>query len=95
MANPINSQKQTSSPPKRSTARPRIQPSTATITQRQLSHLNSQIAQLQANLADFNDLIKTTTQQYQSLEQLGKIQASLFMASHKVFEDENFADEEE
>lgn len=80
--------------PKRSTRASVVNSSTSTITQRQLSHLNSQVAQLHANLSDFNDLMTTTIQQYQSLEVLGKIQASLFMASHKVFEEDTFNDQE-
>lgn len=63
------------------------------LKQRQLSHLNSQLAQLQANLSDFNDLIGTTCYQYKSIEKLGVIHGSLFMASHTVFESDNFRDE--
>lgn len=59
-------------------------------TQRKLSHLNSQMAQLNANLCDFNDLLSITCNQFQSIEKLGKIHASIFMACHGVFEDENF-----
>ncbi|KAI5951449.1 hypothetical protein KGF54_004523 [Candida jiufengensis] len=66
-----------------------IQSSTSAITNRQLSHLNSQIAQLQANLSDFNDLLTTSCDQYKNIELLGKIHASLFMASRKVFEEED------
>ncbi|KAI3405773.1 hypothetical protein KGF56_001380 [Candida oxycetoniae] len=87
----MSSQQQSS--PKRA-SRPSIQVSTSTITQRQLSHLNSQVAQLHANVSDFNELLKTTAQQYQSLQMLGKLQASLFMASHRVFEEESFKDDE-
>ncbi|KAI5963308.1 uncharacterized protein KGF55_003100 [Candida pseudojiufengensis] len=63
--------------------------STSAITNRQLSHLNSQIAQLQANLSDFNDLLTTSCDQYKNIEMLGKIHASIFMASRKVFEEED------
>ncbi|KAG2733440.1 hypothetical protein G9P44_002965 [Scheffersomyces stipitis] len=66
---------------------------TSSIRQRQLSHLNSQMAQLHANLSDFNDLIQTTCSQYQSIEKLGKLHAGLFMASHSVFESDNFRDD--
>ncbi|RCK55029.1 hypothetical protein Cantr_03692 [Candida viswanathii] len=59
-------------------------------TQRKLSHLNSQMAQLNANLCDFNDLLSITCNQFQSIEKLGKIHSSIFMACHGVFEDENF-----
>ena len=46
--------------------------SSSSATQRKLSHLNSQMAQLNANLCDFNDLLVTTCSQYQSIEKLGK-----------------------
>ena len=58
--------------------------SSSSATQRKLSHLNSQMAQLNANLCDFNDLLVTTCSQYQSIEKLGKIHASIFMAGHTV-----------
>lgn len=62
------------------------------LKQRQLSHLNSQMAQLHANLSDFHDLLTITCNQYKSIEILGKLHASLFMASHSVFENDNFND---
>ena len=62
----------------------------ATRTQRQLSHLNSQVAQLHANICDFNEQIAITTRQYQDIQTLGKIHGSLFMASRTVFENDNF-----
>lgn len=60
------------------------------MSQRHLSHLNSQLVQLNANLSDFNDLITSTSLQFKSIEKLGIIHASLFMASHTVFENDNF-----
>ncbi|ODV77287.1 uncharacterized protein CANTADRAFT_55576 [Suhomyces tanzawaensis NRRL Y-17324] len=66
----------------------------SSIKQRQLSHLNSQMAQLHANLSDFNELIHTTCTQYQSIENLGKLHAAMFMASHAVFENDNFSGQE-
>lgn len=65
----------------------------SSIKQRQLSHLNSQMAQLHANLSDFNELIHTTCTQYKSIEKLGKLHASLLMASHGVFESDNFSND--
>lgn len=62
----------------------------SSLKQRQLSHLNSQLAQLHANLSDFNELINTTCVQYKSIERLGIMHGSLFMASHTVFENDNF-----
>lgn len=69
--------------------------STSTITQRQLSHLNSQVAQLHANLSDFNDLVTTASEQYKNIEMLGKIHASLLMGSRKIFEEEAFDNQAE
>jgi len=51
------------------------------------------MAQLHANLSDFNELIHTTCTQYKSIEKLGKLHASLFMASHGVFESDNFSND--
>ncbi|EMG50989.1 hypothetical protein G210_5326 [Candida maltosa Xu316] len=66
------------------------QKDTSSDTQRKLYHLNSQMAQLNANLSDFNDLLVNTCSNYEKIEQLGKIHASIFMAGHSVFEEENF-----
>lgn len=62
----------------------------SSLKQRQISHLNSQLAQLHANLSDFNELINTASAQYKSIERLGIMHGSLFMASHTVFENDNF-----
>lgn len=59
---------------------------------RHLSHLNSQLAQLHANLSDFSDLINTTCVQYKLMQRLGVMHGSLFMASHTVFEHDNYED---
>ncbi|KAH3678409.1 hypothetical protein WICMUC_001426 [Wickerhamomyces mucosus] len=61
---------------------------TTSLKQRQLSHLHSQLAQLEANLSDFDNLIKITAFQANYIKQLGINHASLFMSSHKVFEDD-------
>lgn len=56
----------------------------------QLGKLKSQVEQLHENLSNFNVLITETCGQYKSIETLGKLHAGLFMASHAVFENENF-----
>lgn len=65
----------------------------SSLKQRQLSHLHSQLAQLEANLSDFENLIKITTFQAEYIKKLGIMHGSLFMASHKVFEEEVRAQE--
>lgn len=62
---------------------------------RQLKHLNSQLTQLQANLNDFNELMETTCYQFKSIENLGIIHGSLFMASQQVFANDNFKQDDE
>lgn len=62
----------------------------SSVKQRHLSHLNSQLAQLHANLSDFTDLINTTCVQYKLIQRLGIMHGSLFMASHTVFEHDNY-----
>lgn len=66
----------------------------SSLRQRHLSHLNSQLAQLHANLSDFNELINTTSAQFKSIEKMGIMHGSLFMASHTVFENDNFSQTE-
>lgn len=63
--------------------------------QSQLSHLNSQLSQLQSNLQDFNELIDTTSYQFNSIKNLGVIHGSLFMACHRVFDKDNFEMDQE
>ena len=58
------------------------------LKQRHLSHLNSQIAQLHANLLDLNELIGITALQVKYIEKLGMMHGALFMASHVVFEND-------
>lgn len=60
----------------------------SSLKQRQLSHLNSQLAQLQANLSDFNELLSITASQVKHIEKLGIMHGALFMASHVVFEND-------
>lgn len=61
---------------------------------RQLSHLNSQIAQLQANMSDMDNLLRVTVVQAEYIRKLGVLHSALFMASHKVFEEEAMASQE-
>lgn len=65
----------------------------SSIKQRQLNHLNSQVAQLQANISDLNDLLMTTSNQYEAIEKLGVLNGSLLMSANQVFEREHFAED--
>lgn len=49
----------------------------SSLKQRQLSHLHSQLAQLEANLSDFENLIKITTFQAEYIKKLGIMHGSL------------------
>ncbi|WPK23461.1 hypothetical protein PUMCH_000702 [Australozyma saopauloensis] len=51
----------------------------------QMAQLNEQFAILQANLAEFDGLIKDVSVQYQSLQDLAIMHGSMFMASQTVF----------
>lgn len=59
---------------RRSTLAPSAQ---TTLKTRQLSRLNVQLAQLQANMADMENLLKVTTSQAENIRKLGIIHASL------------------
>ncbi|EGW33241.1 uncharacterized protein SPAPADRAFT_60583 [Spathaspora passalidarum NRRL Y-27907] len=61
--------------------------------ERQLSHLNSQVGQLHANIADFHELLTTTASQYEMIEKLGKMQAHFLLAANSYFEEENSRDD--
>ncbi|KAK9241414.1 DASH complex subunit Hsk3 like-domain-containing protein [Lipomyces kononenkoae] len=65
-------------------ARASIEPST--IKPRQLSHLHSQLAQLQANLSDLESLLRVTAVQAEYIKRLGGLQGSLFLSAGRVFE---------
>lgn len=53
-------------------------PSTqSTLKTRQLSHLNAQLAKLQANMADMDNLLKVTASHAESIRRLGVLHASL------------------
>jgi len=53
--------------------------SSAALKQRQLSHLHSQLAQLEANLADFDNLIKITAIQAEYIKKLGIMHGGLYV----------------
>ncbi|TGZ82915.1 hypothetical protein EX30DRAFT_394177 [Ascodesmis nigricans] len=62
--------------------------SAATSKARQLSHLHSQLAQLQARLADLEDISRTTAVQAKNIQALGTLNGALFMGAAKVLGDE-------
>ncbi|KAK9450493.1 DASH complex subunit Hsk3 like-domain-containing protein [Limtongia smithiae] len=72
---------------RKSVARLTSEPSTS-LKPRQMSHLHSQLAQLQANLADLESLLRVTAVQAEYIKRLGGLQGSLFMAAGRVFERE-------
>jgi hypothetical protein len=64
-------------PQTRSNIRPSLAPSSAKA--RQLQHLASQLAQLQTNLADLEDISRVTAVQAENIKTLGSLNASLFV----------------
>ncbi|RDA83104.1 hypothetical protein CP532_4434 [Ophiocordyceps camponoti-leonardi (nom. inval.)] len=56
---------------------------------RQLTHLHSQLAQLSANLADTENLLRMTSVQAEAMRGLGSWHAGLFMAASKVLGEES------
>ncbi|OAK98319.1 hypothetical protein IQ06DRAFT_350030 [Phaeosphaeriaceae sp. SRC1lsM3a] len=73
---------------------PRSQPSASRLSTvpsqkpRQLSHLQAQLAQLTANMADLESLMRMTAQQAQDMRGLGGYAGAMFMASSKVLGEE-------
>ncbi|KAF2272895.1 uncharacterized protein EI97DRAFT_483032 [Westerdykella ornata] len=55
---------------------------------RQLSHLQAQLAQLTANMADLENLMRTTAFQAQKIRGLGGYAGGMFMAASKVLGEE-------
>ncbi|ROT37530.1 hypothetical protein SODALDRAFT_334641 [Sodiomyces alkalinus F11] len=55
---------------------------------RQLTHLHSQLAQLSANLADTDNLVRMTSVQAEAMRGLGSWHGGLFMAASKVLGEE-------
>ncbi|KAI1505007.1 DASH complex subunit Hsk3 like-domain-containing protein [Biscogniauxia marginata] len=56
---------------------------------RQLSHLHSQLAQLSANLADTENLLRMTSVQAAAMRGLGSWHGGMFMAASKVLGEES------
>ncbi|KAI1212635.1 DASH complex subunit Hsk3 like-domain-containing protein [Annulohypoxylon truncatum] len=76
------------------TARPSMAPQGSTSTggavkARQLTHLHSQLAQLSANLADTENLLRMTSVQAEAMRGLGSWHGGLFMAASKVLGEES------
>ncbi|PQE05008.1 High osmolarity sensitivity 3 protein [Rutstroemia sp. NJR-2017a BBW] len=70
---------------------PRLSTAPSSIKPRQLSHLHSQLAQLSANLADLENLLRMTSVQAESIKGLGAFHGGLFMAASKVLGEETVA----
>ncbi|KAI0602723.1 DASH complex subunit Hsk3 like-domain-containing protein [Biscogniauxia sp. FL1348] len=56
---------------------------------RQLSHLHAQLAQLSANLADTENLLRMTSVQAEAMRGLGSWHGGMFMAASKVLGEES------
>ncbi|KAL3418808.1 hypothetical protein PVAG01_09029 [Phlyctema vagabunda] len=67
---------------------PRLSTAPSSVKPRQLSHLNAQLAQLQANLADLESLLRMTSVQAESVRELGAFHGGLLMAASKVLGEE-------
>ncbi|KAF1916755.1 DASH complex subunit Hsk3 like-domain-containing protein [Ampelomyces quisqualis] len=73
---------------------PRSQPSNSRLSTvpsqkpRQLSHLQAQLAQLTANMADLESLMRMTAGQAQDMRGLGGYSGAMFMAASKVLGEE-------
>ncbi|KAI1408590.1 DASH complex subunit Hsk3 like-domain-containing protein [Hypoxylon sp. FL1857] len=76
-----------------SAARPSMAPqasgSGGAVKARQLTHLHSQLAQLSANLADTENLLRMTSVQAEAMRGLGSWHGGLFMAASKVLGEES------
>ncbi|KAF2741179.1 hypothetical protein EJ04DRAFT_420453, partial [Polyplosphaeria fusca] len=55
---------------------------------RQLSHLHAQLAQLNANLSDLENLMRMTAVQAENMRGLGGYSGGMFMAASKVLGEE-------
>ncbi|KAG9232407.1 DASH complex subunit Hsk3 like-domain-containing protein [Amylocarpus encephaloides] len=80
----MSSRLPTSNPPRLSTA-------PGNVKNRQFAHLNSQLAQLSANLADTENLLRMTSIQAERVRELGAFHGALFMAASKVLGEETIA----
>ncbi|KAI1203454.1 DASH complex subunit Hsk3 like-domain-containing protein [Nemania serpens] len=72
-------------------ARPSMAPqaSGGVVKARQLTHLHSQLAQLSANLADTENLLRMTSVQAGAMRGLGSWHGGMFMAASKVLGEES------
>ncbi|KAI8966097.1 DASH complex subunit Hsk3 like-domain-containing protein [Daldinia sp. FL1419] len=74
-------------------ARPSMAPQSSgsggVVKTRQLTHLHSQLAQLSANLADTENLLRMTSVQAEAMRGLGSWHGGLFMAASKVLGEES------
>ncbi|KAI1188165.1 DASH complex subunit Hsk3 like-domain-containing protein [Nemania serpens] len=72
-------------------ARPSMAPqaSGSVVKARQLTHLHSQLAQLSANLADTENLLRMTSVQAGAMRGLGSWHGGMFMAASKVLGEES------
>ncbi|ODM21038.1 hypothetical protein SI65_04091 [Aspergillus cristatus] len=68
--------------------------STSTTKSRQYTHLHSQLAQLNAHLADTENLLRMTAVQAEDMRFLGGYVGGLFMGSAKVLGEEGVVKEE-
>ncbi|KAL1895780.1 hypothetical protein Cpir12675_003113 [Ceratocystis pirilliformis] len=59
------------------------------VKQRQLATLQDQLAQLSANLADTENLLRMTSVQAEAMRGLGAWHSGLFMAASKVLGEES------
>ncbi|KAL6880984.1 DASH complex subunit Hsk3 like domain-containing protein [Trichoderma novae-zelandiae] len=66
-----------------------IMTSGSAMKSRQLTHLHSQLAQLSANLADTENLLRMTSVQAEAMRGLGSWHGGLFMAASKVLGEES------
>jgi len=63
--------------PTRTSIRPSIAPSNTKA--RQVSHLTSQLTQLQANLADLEDIARVTAVQAENIKVLGSLNCAMYV----------------
>ncbi|KAG6133387.1 hypothetical protein E4U35_002118 [Claviceps purpurea] len=59
------------------------------VKNRQLAHLQGQLAQLSSNLSDTENLLRMTSVQAEAMRGLGSWHGGLFMAANKVLEEES------
>ncbi|KAI0475935.1 DASH complex subunit Hsk3 like-domain-containing protein [Xylariaceae sp. FL0804] len=73
------------------TTRPSMAPQSSggVVKARQLTHLHAQLAQLSANLADTENLLRMTSVQAEAMRGLGSWHGGMFMAASKVLGEES------